>query len=218
MSAQTRSFRAPLEKLHDSLGWTIARVPFDPSSAWKKMLRFRLKGTINGLAFRTSLFPNREGNGFFLLVNRVMQQESGARLGNIADFTLQPDLAPRPAELPDELAVLLDEEPGLRDFYGSFSESMRREIGKWILSPKSDEARMRRSQQMAERLLGAMEGEQQLPPQVEAAFRTRPKARAGWARMTPNQRRRELFAIYYYQSPDARTRRVDKLCDNAECH
>jgi hypothetical protein len=31
------------------------------------------------------------------------------------------------------LAALLDEEPGLRDYYDSLSESMRREIGKWVM-------------------------------------------------------------------------------------
>jgi uncharacterized protein YdeI (YjbR/CyaY-like superfamily) len=43
---------------------------------------------------------------------------------------LEADLEPRSAELPLGLASLLDEEPGLRDYYDSLSESMRREIGK----------------------------------------------------------------------------------------
>jgi uncharacterized protein YdeI (YjbR/CyaY-like superfamily) len=93
---------------------------------------------------------------------------------------------------------------------------MRREIGKWVVGVKSDEARMRRAQQMAERLLATMEGERELPPVIAAAFRARPKARAGWARMTETQRRGELMAVFYYQTPEARQRRVEKLCDAAE--
>jgi len=81
---------------------------------------------------------------------------------------------------------------------------------------KSDEARMRRAEQTAERLLAAMEGERELPPLIEAAFRTRPRARAGWERMTALQRRGELLAMFHYQSPEARQRRVEKLCDAAE--
>ncbi len=69
---------------------------------------------------------------------------------------------------------------------------------------------------MAERLLGAMEGEHELPPIVAAAFRRRPKAKNGWAKLTQTQRRQELLAIFYYQSVEARNRRVEKLCDNAE--
>ena len=73
-----------------------------------------------------------------------------------------------------------------------------------------------RMQQAAERLLGAMQGERELPPAVEAAFRARPKARAGWAKMTVLQRRQELMAVFYYQSPEARAKRVRKLVEAAE--
>ena len=179
------------------------------------MVRLRVKGDINGFAFRTSLFPDPRG-GFYLLVNRAMQEGAKSRLGDTAAFHLEPDLDPREAELPDELAVLLDEEPGLREWYGTLTEYMRREIGKWVMGVKSDAARMRRAEQMAERLLATMEGERELPPIIEAAFRARPKARAGWARMTPTQRRGELLAIFYYQTVEARQRRVDKLCEAAE--
>ena len=95
---------------------------------------------------------------------------------------------------------------------------MRREIGKWVMEPRSEATRMRRTEQMAERLLATMEGERELPPVIEAAFRLRPKARAGWARMTATQRRGELMAVFYYQTPEARMKRVQKLCDAAEKH
>ena len=104
----------------------------------------------------------------------------------------------------------------MRAWYGELSEYMRREIGKWVLGVKSEEARMRRAQQMAERLLATMEGERELPPVIAAAFRARPKARTGWAKMTPAQRRSELMAVFYYQTPEARRKRVEKLCDAAE--
>jgi len=51
---------------------------------------------------------------------------------------------------------------------------------------------------------------------IDAAFRLRPKARVGWGRMTPTQRRGELLAVFYYRTPEARLKRVDKLCDAAE--
>jgi uncharacterized protein YdeI (YjbR/CyaY-like superfamily) len=215
MPSITRSFRALLEKDDRSLGWTIARVPFDPARAWKQMVRLRVRGDINGFAFRTSLFPDALG-GFYLLVNRAMQQGAAVSLGETADFRLEPDLEPREAELPDELAVLLDQEPGLQGWYGDLTEYMRREIGKWVVDVKSDEARLRRAEQMAERLLATMEGERELPPAIAAAFRARPKARAGWAKMTPTQRRGELMAVFYYRTVEGRERRIEKLCDAAE--
>jgi len=210
MSNRARRFRAPLEQGSLALGWIIARVPFDPAEAWPKMIRLRVRGEINDFAFRTSLFPDPRG-GFYLLVNRAMQKAAGAHLGDAADFRLEPDLEARAAELPDELAVLLDDEPGLRDWYDSLTEYTRREIGKWVSSVKTDASRMKRAEQMAERLLATMEGEVELPPVVAAAFRRNPKARAAWDKLTPLQRRNQLMAVFYYQTPEARERRVEKI-------
>jgi hypothetical protein len=210
MSDKPRTFQATLEKLRDGLGWTIVRVPFVPGDIWKKMVRLRVRGTVNGFAFRNSLFPFTTG-GYFLLVNKAMQQSAHAHLGDNAEFILEPDLEPRPADLPDELAALLDEAEGLRSWYDALSESNRREIGKWIAIAKSDAARRQRCEQIAERLLNTMQAEIELPPLIAAAFRRNPRARAGWQHMTPTQRRNELMAVFYYQSPEARQRRLDKL-------
>lgn len=210
-----KRFKAMLERDPSALGWTVARLPFDPAKAWPQRMRLRVRGEVNGFPFRTSLFPEA-GGGFFLLVNRTMQHEAGVAMGATAEFVLEPDLEPRPAELPDELAVLLDEEHGLREWYEGLSEYMRREMGKWVVGVKTDEARMRRAQQMAERMLATMEAERELPPVIARVFRARPKAKAGWERMTAAQRRGELFAVYYYQTPEARERRVGKLVEAAE--
>ena len=222
MADKAKRFRAALEPLGDGLGWVVAWLPFDPAAAWKTMVRQRVTVEVGGEMFRTSLFggskvqESARREGYFLLVNRQMQRVAGARVGALVEFAVAPDMEPREAELPDDLALLLDDEPGLRAWYDGLTEYMRREIGKWVMGVKSEEARMRRAQQMAERLLATMEGERELPPLIAASFRSRPKARAGWAKMTPAQRRGELMAVFYYQTPEARQRRVEKLCDGAE--
>lgn len=117
-----QKFKATLEKGDRALGWTIARVPFVPSAIWTEMVRLRVKGTVNGFAFRTSLFPQEGGGGFYLLVNGTMQVAAGVSQGSVAEFVPEPDLETREAELPDELAVLLDEEEGLRGWYEGLSD------------------------------------------------------------------------------------------------
>ncbi|HWB32142.1 MAG TPA: YdeI/OmpD-associated family protein [Acidobacteriaceae bacterium] len=223
-AGRAQSFRARLEKGDRALGWTIARVPFGPE-ALGEMVRLRVQGEIRAVGetrskksveFRTSLFPDAGRGGFYLLVNRAMQQGVGVFAGDEAEFVLRADHDPREAELPDELAALLDGEPGLRAWYDELSEYMRREIGKWINGVKSDEARLRRAEQTAERLMSAMEGERELPPAIAAAFRERPKARAGWAKMSETKRRGELLAVFHYLSQESREKRIQKLCDEAE--
>jgi uncharacterized protein YdeI (YjbR/CyaY-like superfamily) len=60
-----------------------------------------------------------------------------------------------------------------------------------------------------------MEGEKELPPVLEVAFLRSPAARRGWEAMTKTQRRSQLMAVFYYQSPEAREKRVKKLVE--EC-
>jgi uncharacterized protein YdeI (YjbR/CyaY-like superfamily) len=92
---------------------------------------------------------------------------------------------------------------------------MRHEIGKWIEGVKGAEARQRRVEQMAERLMLTMEGEKILPPILDVAFRNTPAARKGWKAMTPAQRRGHLLGVFYCKSPEARERRVEKVIEDA---
>lgn len=68
-----KKFTATLEPDGTQLRWVIARVPFDIAKAWPELHRRRVRGDIEGFAFRTSLFPNPRGTGHMLLVNKKMQ-------------------------------------------------------------------------------------------------------------------------------------------------
>jgi uncharacterized protein YdeI (YjbR/CyaY-like superfamily) len=210
----TRRFRAVLEPLQNGLGWVVARLPFDVDTAWKTMVRLRVKVELGGEVFRTSLFADARRGGHFLLVNKKMQKAAGAGLGAEVDFAIEPDLDERTPAIPPELAKVLKTEKKLAKWYEGLSESMRWEIGKWIDGVKGVEARQRRAEQIAERLMLTMEGEKELPPVLEVAFRRVPAARKGWEVMTKVQRRSNLLAVFYYQSPEAREKRVRKVVED----
>ena len=209
-----QKFTAVLEKDSRALGWTVVRVPFDPAEVWAERVRLRVCGEVNGFRFRTSLFPDARG-GYCLLVNRAVQASAGLRLGSAAEFRLEPDLEARPAELPDELTVLLDEEEGLRAWYDGLTEYTRREIGKWVCGVKSEAARLGRAEQMAERLLATMEAERELPPSIALALGRNAKAKQGWERMSVLHRRAHLMAVFSYRSPESRAKRIGKMVE--EC-
>jgi uncharacterized protein YdeI (YjbR/CyaY-like superfamily) len=214
-SRAAKSFRAVLEPLSNNLGWVIARVPFDVGKTWPKMVRLRVTVEVAGEVFRTSLFPDSVGGGHFILVNKQMQRAAGARRGAMVDFTVAPDLEEREAELPEEFTNLLKKERKLAKWFVELRPSMQRECGKWVAGVKGSEARQHRAEQLAERLMLAMEGEKVLPPIIQAAFRNRPAARKGWDAMTLTQRRRHLMGVFYYQSPEAREKRVAKVVEDA---
>ena len=209
-----KKFRATLERIQSRLGWTIIRIPFDVGKVWGTRGQLCVKGEINGFAFRTSLFPAR-GGGHILLVNKSMQRGGDVHQGMAAQFRLEPDLEERVAIVPAELKRFLKEDAYLRRWFDNLNYSTRNEIGKWIVQVKSPEARARRAEQMAERLLAVMEAEHELPPVLQLAFARDPRALAGWKRMSPSHRRGHLFAIFYYRTPEARTRRIEKTLQDA---
>jgi uncharacterized protein YdeI (YjbR/CyaY-like superfamily) len=210
-----KKVRAVLEPLEGGLGWVIAQLPFDVHTAWKKMVRLRVTVDIGGQLFRTSLFPDAGRGGYFVLVNKKMQKAANARVGDMVDFTIAPDLEERVATVPPELAKLLKGEKALVKWMENLSDSTRFEIGKWIEGVKGAEARQRRAEQMAERLMLTMEGEKILPPILELAFRNTPAARKGWEKMTAARRRSHLMGVFYYQSPETRMKRAQKAVEDA---
>jgi hypothetical protein len=122
------------------LHWTVITVPFDPTKAWPKRQRLRVRGTINGFAFRTSLFRARD-TSYILLVNRKMQKQAGVRQGHVAAVVLEPDLEERPQSTPRELEKLLRQDRALRRFYEQLSDSMRKAIIDQIEQPERGSAR-----------------------------------------------------------------------------
>ena len=210
-----KSFRAMLEPLPGGLGWVVARVPFDVEMVWSGMVRLRVKVEVGGEVFRTSLFPYAVQGGHFVLVNKKMQKAAGAKVGGMVDFTIAPDLEERTPSTQPELAKLLKSEKALAKYFAGLSDPIRYEISRWIDGVKSPEARQRRAEQIAERLLLTMEGEKVLPPILDVAFREAPAARRGWQAMTLTQRRGHLMGVFYYQSPEARLKRVQKVVEEA---
>ncbi len=209
-----KKFRGILEHDGTSLNWTIVRVPFDPVRSWPALQRLRVRGAINGFAFRTSLFRNQR-LGHLLLVNKTMQRGAGVRVGCEAEVVLEPDTTERTVSTPPELARVLRQSKRLERWYGQLSPSARRYIGDAVAKPRNPESRARLAELMAERMLLAMEGERQTPPILEAAFQRNPDARKGWLAMTPIQRRSHLLGIFNYRSPESRQKRARQAIDQA---
>jgi uncharacterized protein YdeI (YjbR/CyaY-like superfamily) len=211
----TRSFQAMLERFNSPLRWVIIRIPLDVAKTWGTGGRLKVKGEINGFPFRTSLFPSRNG-GHIMIVNKHMRAGAQAAPGMVARFTLQPATKERTVSTPAELKRACGNDRALLRWYGRLNYSTRKEIAAWITDVNSTEARARRADLIAERLLATMEGERELPPILQAAFARNARAREGWERMSLSRRRGHLLGIFYYRSPEARARRVAKAIEDAQ--
>jgi uncharacterized protein YdeI (YjbR/CyaY-like superfamily) len=209
MSTHQR-FRALLETAGSGPKFVIARLPFEPEKVWKIRLGKRVKGTLNGFAFRTALFGSA-ARGYGLVVNKTLQKSAHAYPGTMAEFVLEPDLEQPTVTVPLELAKLMKQDRALARWFQTLSLHMRKYFCDSVCQPKSPEARRRRAEKFAECMMLAMEGEEILPPILRVAFRQAPLAHKGWEAMTKLQRRNHLLGIFYYQGPEARERRAQMV-------
>src|SRR2546428_10016333 len=108
----SKSFKATLERMPSNLGWVIVRIPLDVPKIWGTRGQLRVKGEINGFAFRTSLFPTGKGS-HMMLVNKRMQAGAKAGPGVVARFRLEPDTEERIVTVPVELKHALAEDRSL---------------------------------------------------------------------------------------------------------
>ena len=209
-----KRFEARLERMRSRLNWIIVHIPFDAAKVWGLRGQIKVKGEINGFGFRTSLFPTKEGQ-HILLVNKKMQKGALAKEGSVAHFKLEIDGEERTVIPPSELASILSQDRALQRWYEKLNHSTRADIAKWVSDTKSGEARVRRAEQIAERLLSVLEAERELPPILQVAFARDPGAREDWDHMSISRRRGHLFGIFYYRSRDAQQRRIGKMLEDA---
>jgi uncharacterized protein YdeI (YjbR/CyaY-like superfamily) len=209
-----KRFEATLERMRSRLNWTIIRIPFDAAKVYGMRGQINVKGDINGFEFRTCLFPVK-GGGHILLVNKRMQKAARVKAGSVARFRIEQNQKVRFSPIPEPLKRILAQDASLRRWYDQLTRSNRNDIAKWISDPSGKEARVRRAEQMAERLLSVMDAERELPPILQVAFARNPTAHDGWGRMTVARRRGHLFGIFYYRTPEGRGRRIEKMLDDA---
>jgi uncharacterized protein YdeI (YjbR/CyaY-like superfamily) len=211
---KAKIFQATLERMRSRLNWVIVPIPFDAAKAWGNRGQIRVRGDINGFEFRTSLFPDGRG-GHYLLVNRNMQKTGKVRAGQVARFRMEPDRAERTVSLPSELEKIFAQNRSLKRWFERLNFSAQSEICKWVCAVKGGESRVRRAEQIAERMLATMEAERELPPILKIAFANNPHAAAGWNKMSVSRRRGHLLGIFGYKSPESRNKRLAKAIEDA---
>ena len=205
----SKVFSAVLTRTGGKLNWVTVRLPFDASRLWGKRGQIRIKGEIEGFPFRSNLFPTGDGH-HYLIVNKKMQKGGRVNPGVEARFLLEPDTEERVSPVPLELEHVLRKSKRLQKFFQSLTPYTRRWISDRILEAKHPETRLRRAEQAAEQLLETLEAEIELPPMIRQVFARNPEAAKAWRRMSPSMRRGNLLGIFYYRSPEARLRRIQK--------
>ncbi len=203
----SKKFRVVLERVESIPPWVIARLPFDPKTAWPEWSNRRVRGTLNGAEFQTSLLSTK-GKGHWFVVYKKLLKAAGAKAGDTVEVRIEPDLEGHLYAEPKELTQALRQDKDLRKAFNAFPPSARRWFAMFVDQAKAAVTRRERAERIAETVMQVLEGEEIPPPILRAAFQRQPVAAQGWEASTPAQRRNYLLAISMTQGIAARERRT----------
>jgi len=128
-------------------------VPPEVAAAAGLRYRDRVRGTVDGVAFRSSLM--KYSGVFHLGVHKSTLAAAGRAAGDRVRVTVESDPEPPPGEIvPEDVAAALAEEPGLLAAWNRLAPSHRREQVKHIEGARLAETRARRLARLKEELTG----------------------------------------------------------------
>jgi hypothetical protein len=123
--------------------WTFALVPREVATKAGFRARLRVKGTIDGVPFKSSLMP-RGGGEVFVVVNSEVRDRIGKAEGDAVRFDLELDTQPVVVQVPSDLRRGLQSKPGARSFFETLTPSQRLAYIHWIEEAKQAATRERR--------------------------------------------------------------------------
>lgn len=137
---KVHSFEAVLVKPEAVGAWTYVTVPFDVEELFGRKSQVRVKGTINGIAYKGSLMPH--GNGtHFMVVNQALRDAAGVTAGCTVSVTMEHDDEERVVQVPDDFVRQLEANEAAGAFFGQLSYSYQKEYVSWIEASKKPETR-----------------------------------------------------------------------------
>ncbi|HZT59748.1 MAG TPA: YdeI/OmpD-associated family protein [Pyrinomonadaceae bacterium] len=126
-------------------------IPFDVEKTFGARGRVPVRGTINGVPFRSSVF-RMGGVCHFMVVNREMREAAGVRGGETVSVTMERDAEPRTITPPAELTRAIKANKAAQATWDKLSYTHRKEHVRAVEEAKKPETRQRRIERSVERL------------------------------------------------------------------
>ena len=140
--AKVKRFRVLLEKDANSEATGI-RIPFSVEKEFGSRARVPVRGTINGFAFRGSVFPM--GGGYhYMAVNKELRAGAKAKGGETVSVVMERDEEPRVITPPADFARAMKSNREAQAAWDNLSYTHRKEYAKSIEEAKKPETRARR--------------------------------------------------------------------------
>ncbi|MEP7177951.1 MAG: YdeI/OmpD-associated family protein [Pseudonocardiales bacterium] len=129
---------------------TGIRVPDDVMTALGPSKRPKIRVTINGHTYRTSVASM--GGSFVFGVSADVRSRAAVAAGDAVDVEVELDTEPREITVPADLGAALEDDTAAQRFFDGLSYSHQRRYVEWVESAKKAETRQRRVDQAVLRL------------------------------------------------------------------
>ncbi len=138
-----KQFKAKLVPEGEGRAWTILKIPFSVEKVWGTRAMMRVRGTINGIAYRSTIFPLRNGT-HLMMVSKEIQADADAKPGDTVKVVMQPDTAPRVVKVPPDLKKAFAKNKAAKAAFEKMPYSHKKEYVEAIREAKKPETRARR--------------------------------------------------------------------------
>ena len=116
-------------------------IPADAIVTLDSGKRPKVKVSFNGYSYRSTVAAY--GDVFMIPLSKEHREAAGVKAGDEVEVTLELDTEPRTVEVPDDLAMAL-EEGGVTAVFDALAPSKRKEHVRQVTSAKAEETRQRR--------------------------------------------------------------------------
>jgi len=118
------------------------RAPFDVEKKFGTKARVPVRGTINGVPFRSSLMPM--GGCHRMVVNKAIRDGAGVKAGDTVVVVMERDQGERTIDPPPQLKKELAKSKSALANWEKQSFTNKKEMARAIMEAKQDETRARR--------------------------------------------------------------------------
>ncbi len=132
-------------------GGVFFTLPRQESASFGTRGRVAVVGTLNGHAFRSSIFPTGDGT-HYMAVNKSLRQDARVSAGDRVEVVMEVDRAPRTVTIPADLNRALAKSKAARTGFDKLSYTHQKEIVRSLEEAKRAETRTRRLAQVIARL------------------------------------------------------------------
>lgn len=147
----THHFHAPLEKLASDVFQYHVKVPEDVKEAFFQQGLKRVVATFNGIVKKhCAIMPG--GSFYYLLLNKQEIRKLRAQAGESLEVTLTTDTSELGMPMPEELVVILDQDPDARAFFDALTSGKKRSLMHLVGKVKNIDSRVSKALAIAHHL------------------------------------------------------------------